>query len=58
MPTYPQSAWDQLKGITTQKLESALKRDGWEIQKDKGRRGKKGANTLTYRHPSRPLDSN
>ena len=48
MPTYPQSVWDQLKGITTQKLESALKRDGWEIQKDKGRRGKKGANTLTY----------
>lgn len=58
MPIYSQRAWDQLRGITSQRLERALKRDGWEIQKGKGRRGKKGASTLTYRHPSRPTDRN
>ena len=58
MPPYSQQAWDQIRAITSRRLVRALERDGWERQKRKGRRGKKGANTLTYRHPSRPLVQN
>ena len=33
-------------------------KDGWERETHKGRQGKKGANTLAYRHPDRPPSKN
>ena len=61
MATYPKVVWDQLRGLEIRSLERALRRDGWELQKAarqaKGRKAK-GANTLTYRHPSRPHGHN
>ncbi len=58
MVPYTSQTWSQLKGITTKELQNALERDGWELQKNKGLRGKKGANTLAYRHPERPSAEN
>jgi len=58
MPPYERAVWDQLKNITSQQLVRALERDGWKKVEKKGRRGKRGANTLTYRHPDRPANAN
>jgi len=58
MATYSDQTWRQLKGLSVQRLENALKRDGWERERNKGRQGKKGANTLAYRHPDRSPERN
>lgn len=58
MPPYRPQVWSQIKNLTTQELIRALERDGWQKQTQKGRRGKKGASTLAYRHPHRPPDKN
>lgn len=58
MATYPKAAWEQLKNKTVQDLDKALKRDGWELERNKGRQGKKGASTIAYRHPQRPAGKN
>ena len=58
MPPYQQAVWDQLKNVTSQQVIRALVRDGWVKVENKGRQGKKGSNTLTYRHPDRPPNAN
>ena len=58
MPDYSRKTWNQLRNITSDNLIAALERDGWERERNKGRRGKKGESTLTYRHPDRPAGSN
>ena len=58
MSTYPPHVWSQLKGITAQKLIKALEKDGWKLEINKGKQGKKGASTLAYRHPDKPVDKN
>ncbi len=58
MATYRRQVWNQVKSITSQELMRALERDGWESQGSKGRRGKKGANTIAYRHPEKPPERN
>ena len=55
---YERWAWSQIKNVTCQQVMQALERDGWERQDHKGRRGKKGASTVTYRHPDRPPGRN
>ena len=58
MATYTRAVWGQIKGVTLQKLQRAMQRDGWVLETNKGREGKKGANTLAYRHPDRPAEKN
>ena len=58
MTSYRRVVWDQLKNITKQQLIRAIERDGWIREETKGRQGKKGANTLAYRHPDRPPNAN
>ena len=58
MATYSKAVWQQLKNTTIQDLDKAIRMDGWELEKNKGRQGKKGANTLSYRHPERPTTEN
>lgn len=58
MPQYRAEVWRQLRNITVQELIRGLGRDGWERQTHKGRHRRKGANTLTFRHPGRAPENN
>ena len=58
MPQYRPEVRRQLRNITAQTLIRALLRDGWERQTRKGRQGRRGSNTLTFRHPNRPPANN
>lgn len=58
MPQYRAEVRRQLRNITAQALIRALRRDGWVRETHKGRQGKRGANTLTFRHPNRPPTNN